>query len=169
MNTDKNYSMNYNKKYFLMSYRFNKDTPADFGLCETSDIDMFVMKEDGSFWKKQEELYEFPWGIEKGYERLPQLTFEALFNLILYSEINENRYAAAAIILKRHPDELLNKCFEILDSKNDIKKYIELFRILKLDKPYNRSQIAGKSYQEIENSYGRWLKLSRDISKILRV
>ena len=63
--------------YFLMSRRFNKRQPEDFG-----------------------------WGKETGFYRIPLLDFQGLVNLILQSKSEEDKYGAASVILDDYCDEL---------------------------------------------------------------
>ena len=62
-------------KYFLMSTRFNKQNPSDFGL-EYVD-GKFVLLKDGSEWI-QCQLYDYGWGKENGYYKKPLGSFDEL-------------------------------------------------------------------------------------------
>lgn len=52
-------SVDINKKYFLISFRFNKSTPEDFGLIKSiKDSSIYINTMDNSHWIKQES-YDF--------------------------------------------------------------------------------------------------------------
>ena len=132
----------------MMSMRFNKEAPEDFGLIPSEDTDIYIMPSDKSLWKKR-NLYDFGWGKENGYYKLPLPQFDDLVNIIMNSECKDNKYGAAAIILDDFNDNLLRKCQEILKDGKNAKKYYDFFRILQLDIPINRSFTLGKNNKEI--------------------
>lgn len=148
----------------MMSMRFNKNSPEDFGLIPTNEDDIFIMPTDNSLWKKR-NLYDFGWGQENGYYRLPLPSFEELVNIILSSDCNDNKYGAAAVILEDFCDELLIKVQELLKDEKNIRRYIQFFKILQLEIPINRSDILGKSYNEISEDYEKWKDISRQVLK----
>lgn len=43
---------------FMMSRRFNKNSPEDFGLISINEEDVSIMPSDNSLWKKR-NLYDF--------------------------------------------------------------------------------------------------------------
>ena len=155
-----------NNRYFLMSIRFNKTTPEEFGLTRTDIDNVYISIEDGSFWEKT-DLYDFGWGNEYGFEKLPKLTFEELFELIFQSNIEENRYGAAAIILKKYSTELLELCMQLINNNELSKKYLDVFKILGLNYPSNRSNILGKSYQEINELNEKWREISIKVTSMI--
>ena len=63
-----------NEKLFMMSMRFNKESPEDFGLIPSEDSDIYVKPSDNSLWKKR-NLYDFGWGKENGFYKLPLPNF----------------------------------------------------------------------------------------------
>ena len=75
-------------KYFMMSMHFNKSKPEDFGL-KVLNSDTYI-DDEGTKWKPL-ELYDFGWGPENGYYRLPMLSFKDLF------------------IIGSHDDDMINK------------------------------------------------------------
>lgn len=148
----------------MMSMRFNKNSPEDFGLIPTNEDDTFIMPSDNSLWKKR-NLYDFGWGQENGYYRLALPSFEELVDIILSSDCNDNKYGAAAVILEDFCDELLIKAQELLKDEKNIRRYIQFFKILQLEIPINRSDILGKSYNEISENYEKWKDISRQVLK----
>ena len=144
--------------YFVMSMRFNKSTAAQFGLL-SKDESTAVDPKDGSLWKRT-ALYDFGWGKENGYYKMPLPGFDMLFKLALHSLEWEDMYGAAAIILENYTEELLCSCEALTKEhsrKKELKRAAELFR-LKL--PMNRSPVMQKTAAEIQRDDSRWKKLS---------
>lgn len=144
-------------KYFRMSFRFNKSNYADFGLiCKNGK---FYNNDDNSEWKMM-KLYDFGWGQENGFYRLPVGDFDFLIHLVLYSNDEEDSYGAAAYI-----NELL--CLDLktflLDyikekhSKDEIRKLKDLFD---LSNPLNRTFVVSMTLDEIINESNDWKKIS---------
>ena len=146
-------------KLFLMSTRFNKCSASDFGLVALADNKTLDSK-DGSIWEKA-KLYDFGWGEENGFYRVPLPTFDTLFDIVLHSNDQEDRYGAAAIILKRSPEELLSRCETIIGDPTKKKESKILVDVFGLDRPINRSPITGKTYQQISDDYNRWGRIAR--------
>ena len=68
-------SINPQKYFFKMSFRFDKCTPEAFGLVLSENSEnIYVDKSEGSLWKQQ-NLYDFGWGAEYGFVRLPEPSF----------------------------------------------------------------------------------------------
>jgi len=164
-----NKKVNINEYYFLMSFRFDKSKPEDFGLHQSPvNPEIFIDKKDKTSWIKR-ELYNFGWGNENGFVRLPELDFRELIYLIEYSNIRDNRYGAAVEIRRNFSDDLLKYLMEILgDSECAISKGMkEVFEILELEHPINRSSIIGKSPQEVNDDYEKWKFISNRVMKII--
>ena len=151
--------------YFLMSMRFNKKYPQDFGLIPSDNPGIFLRQEDGSQWKSR-PLYDYGWGKENGYFKIPIPDFNGLVKIILQSKKDDDKYGAAAIILDDYCDELLNKCFKIFEDKKNTKRYSEFFKILKLQNPVNRSSIIGKHYSQISEDFEKWKTIAGKINSI---
>lgn len=153
------------EKLFMLSKRFDKKTPGDFGLIASKDADIYIRPSDNSLWKRR-NLYDFGWGKENGYYKLPLPQFDDLVNIVLNSECKDNKYGAAAIILDEYNDNLLSKCQKILKDKRNAKKYCDFFKILHLDVPLNRSSTLGKNYKEISEDFEKWKDISEQVLKI---
>jgi hypothetical protein len=154
--------IDYNKKYFLMSFRFDKEKLEDFGLSKSNcSEDVFVDNNDKSEWIRS-ALYDFGWGNENGFIRLPKLDFLGLWDLLTNSHLLENKYGAAYLLENEYPNALLDYLLVILnDSDSKITDSLkEVFMILKLDSVKNRSDIVGKSFAEINNSLEKWKLVS---------
>jgi len=96
-----------NKKYFLLSFRFNKRTPDDFGLVQSEeDADILIDKVDSSQWVFQQS-YDFGWGNENGFMRMPELDFEQLWYILINLAIEDNIYGCAHKVMEKYPDNLL--------------------------------------------------------------
>ena len=151
--------------YFLLSMRFNKRTPEDFGLVSSENSDIFIRQNDNSQWKSR-PLYDYGWGKENGYFKIPMPNFAELVNIILESKSDDDKYGSAAVILDDYCEELLDKCFEIFESGDNLKNYSEFFKILQLQTPVNRSSTMGKEYSCVSEDYERWKMIANRISNI---
>ena len=85
-----------------MSIRFNKQSPRDFGL--TFKDGEFICEQDGTQWASR-QLYDFGWGKENGFYKIPLGNFEQLLEL-LQGKDEEDAYGAAAVIMEDYPLEL---------------------------------------------------------------
>lgn len=144
--------------YFLMSRRFNKTDAKDFGLIETED-GIAICPKDQTQWKRT-ILYDFGWGKEIGYCKLPIPCFEELFNIAIYSNCEDDVYGAAAVILDCYPTILLEKCESFFPDKLPQKDLVKMIRLFNLDTPFNRSPIINKSLNLIQTEAKRWAALS---------
>ena len=160
--------IDFDTKYFMMSFRFNKETPKDFGLIKSNSTNIYISPLDKSLWKKR-NLYDFGWGNENGYYRLPLGEFEDLIDIILNTNSDENKYGAAAVILDDYCDKLLIKCQELLKDNMRIKEYLEFFKILKLDISINRSNTHGKNFKEVSKEFDKWKDISEQIQSLLKI
>lgn len=149
--------------YFVMSMRFNKSNACDFGFI-SNDTNTAINPNDNSTWIKA-ALYDFGWGKENGFYKAPLPSFDTLFELTLYSTNRDDMYGAAAIILEKFADELLRQCEVFANDrfrKKEFKKLVELF---KLKLPINRCSVVLKTYEQIQNDYARWKKISEIAKK----
>jgi hypothetical protein len=154
------------KRYFLISFRSNNTKPEEFGLRKAEKEGEFFYPKDKSFWV-QRNLYDFGWGKEYGFVRLPELGFEELWYLVSFSSIQENRYGAAAEIERQYTEELLAKVYPIISDPNYLykKEFNDTLIVLGLDRPFNRSQILGKSKEQINEDHEKWIKISNIIKE----
>lgn len=142
--------------YFLMSTRFNKTNPEDFGLLPNGK-GYALNPIDNTMWKSM-ELYDFGWGNEFGYCKMPMPSFETLYAL-LFSSCDEDKYGAAAVILASYPYQLLEKCESTLTSEDHGQSDI-LIEVFDLTNPVNRCPISGKELSEIELDAERWRRIA---------
>lgn len=147
--------------YFMMSFKYDKTSPKEFGLQEMSD-NINVSITDGSKWLKIDS-HDFGWGSEIGFMRLPKLSFEELMSLLEHSPLDVNKYGAASVILSEHHQEL----FDYLQDKmteNSLKVTDSLregLLTLGLDRVKNRTPIFGKSPDEIQDDFQKWKSITQ--------
>ena len=153
-------------KHFLMSFRFNKQSPEDFGLIQSGNENVFLKPDDGSQWKAK-PLYDYGWGKENGYYKTPLPNFESLVNIILQTENEDDKYGAAAVILDDFCTELLNKCFEIFELEKSPLEYCDFFKVLHLDWPINRNPAEGKRFNTVTEDFERWKQVSIKVKKLM--
>ena len=144
--------------YFVMSMRFNKCSASDFGLI-SKDENTAINPFDNSIWIKT-ALYDFGWGKENGFYKAPLPKFDVLFELALYSTNREDEYGAAAVILENFADELLKQCEILMNDHSRTKEFKKLVKLFDLKSPINRCSVAHKTYEQIQNDYSRWRKIS---------
>lgn len=149
-------------KYFLMSMRFSKRDAEDFGLVKESNSNFAILPEDGSRWVKR-QLYDFGWGQENGYCRLPLLNFDELIDLLLKNDNVEDSYGAAALIIDLHPLKLLEYCEKIISNK-ELERLLFINNYFHLDFPTNRCSTINKSFEQVLEDYKRWEHIARTIS-----
>ncbi len=150
--------------YFVMSMRFNKCNASDFGLI-SNGTNTAINPNDNSIWVKT-ALYDFGWGKENGFYKSPLPNFDILFEIALYSTNREYMYGAAAVILEKFADELLCQCEILVNDcfrRKEFKKLVDLF---KLSLPENRCFVVQKTYEQIQDDYARWKKISEIAKKV---
>lgn len=150
--------------YFVMSTRFDKSKASDFGLISKS-ADIAINPIDRSTWRKA-ALYDFGWGKENGFYKEPLPDFDLLLDLALYSTDYEDMYGSAAIILEKFPDNLLYKCELFMQDCFHKKEFQKMVKLFDLKCPTNRCSVLGKTYEQIENDYKRWLTISTAAIKL---
>lgn len=149
--------------YFVMSMRFNKCNASDFGLI-SNGMNTAINPNDNSTWIKT-ALYDFGWGKENGFYKTPLPSFDTLFELALYSTNREDMYGAAAIILEKFADELLCQCEIVANDCLQAKEFKKLVELFKLWLPENRCSVVQKTYEQIQDDYARWKKISEIAKK----
>ena len=158
------------KYFFKMSFRFDKCTPEAFGLAlSESSENIYVDKSDGFLWEQQ-NLYDFGWGAEYGFVRLPALGFYDLWDLLLNSKIQDNQHGAACLLEEKYADELLEKIESIFSNPgSQINERLKTAcRILKLESGINRGNLQGKNYAGIKDKATRWNNISEQVKAFYR-
>lgn len=151
---------------FLMSIRFNKQSPQDFGL--TCKNGRFILDKDGSEWLPY-QLYDLGWGQENGFVRLPLCSFEKLIQLVLSDDDLEDSYGAAAMILDRFTVELKQYLINNMQRKirfSDRKKLRKLNQIFHLHRGINLSYKEGMSSAEMKAEDKDWKQIASYFSAV---
>ena len=151
-------------EFFAMSMRFNKSKASDFGLVAL-DANTAVNPADQSLWEKA-NLYDFGWGKENGYCKLPPLDFDSLLHLVLNSTDREDIYGAASVILDCHADELLLECEKIMHDSTKQEDFAKMAKIFHLTVALNRSPTAKKSYRQMLSDYQRWKQVAKAATEL---
>ena len=146
-----------NEKYFLASVRFDRKTPEEFGLSRVIGQDYCVDK-DGNKWQES-IMWDNGWGQENGFYRLPALEFEELWILLTQSKIEQNQLGAAERINTKFSIEMKDKLTKLFSSIDKIDKGLAT-RLDLLVFNYNRSNIIGKSHDQVKADYEEWNQLS---------
>lgn len=142
-------------KYFVMSRHFNKSYPEDFGLIRKDG--KIVSSLDNSIWESK-KLYDFGWGKENGFYKIPLPTFNELINIILEEKDEDDIYGAAAVILDAYSSELLIY-LETIQIQDEFLKN-RLNRLFLLFNPINRTLKPHMSLEEIEKEHQRWKSIA---------
>ena len=143
-----------------MSMRFNKQKPEDFGLIYEDGI--FTRMSDKTEWMPC-ELYDFGWGNENGFYKIPLGSFDELIEMVLSNIDEEDSYGAASIILSQYPNQLKAYLLNITTSPVCHKNKRSLRRIndiLKLQQSINLTLNPNMTIQQIEKEYQDWCKIA---------
>lgn len=111
-------------------------------------------------------MYDLGWGKENGYYKEPLLGFDALLDLVLHSENNEDMYGAAAVILDQFADNLLCQCEIYMNDRHRKKDFEKFVKVFNLKSSTNRCSIVGKTYEQIQSDYARWKIVSELATKL---
>jgi len=145
--------------HFLMSFRFNKQRPQDFGLIYKDG--KFIRENDDTEWIPC-QLFDLGWGEENGFYKVPLGTFDQLMQLVLCGDDLEDSYGAAAMIQSVYPKELklylLNLiCQKKLQDRNKLRKLNQFFQ---LHRGINLTFQTGISMAEVDKENADWQKIA---------
>ncbi len=149
-------------KNFMMSKKFNKISYSDFDLYEMGG--KYFRKIDGSEWIPC-LLYDFGWGKENGFYKVPLGDFTDLIKIVLEKSDDEDSYAAASIIMYNYVFELKTYLLDLINTYNKNVDYGRLCSIFKLEIPLNRTIKEGMNFQNIDKEYSDWKNISRYFNK----
>ena len=152
--------------YFMMSMKSNPNLRADYGLAPSEEPDVFIRLSDHTKWKAR-DLYDYGRGLEEGYHKIPMPSFPELIDIILYSDDDEDKKGAAAVVLGDFAEKLLDKCFEIFAEEKELLRYYDFFGILQLQNPINRSPTIGKHFSDISKDFKKWEEIAKKVSEVL--
>lgn len=155
-------------QYFMMSKRFDKQTPGDFGLIKADEEGCAIHPNDNSRWIRC-SLYDWGWGREIGYYRVPLPCLSELLQLLIESNDSDDMYGAAAIIMEKYPDDLLKYCEELFTPPINKESAKKLIKVLQIDQCINRSPIHGKSFENIAKDFARWQEVSRRAQSLIKI
>jgi len=129
----------------------------------------FYKDSNGEIWRAA-KLYDTGWGKPYGYEKLPELEFDDLITLVLFSDYNQlsmrtrdvesNQYGAASVIMDRYITEFID--FMSDNIYNDIifndPLCIKNLRIFAFNRPTLGIRITNGSclYDSILSKYPSW-------------
>lgn len=152
--------------YFTMSMRCNKSTAQDFDLLPLG-ASTAINPADGSLWDRT-SLFDFGWGPETGYYKVPMPDFSELLALVLQSTDPEDHDGAAAIILSAYPDALLRQCQAWMTDPAYLQSFQKLAVTFHLEDAQNRSPILQKCWHQIHTDAKQWQEVSDYANKINR-
>jgi hypothetical protein len=146
-----------------MSTRFNKHKATDFGLVELESMVSAIDPADKSIWMRC-PLYDFGWGDENGYYRMPLPNYDELLQMVLHSKQEDDVYGAAAIILNQYPDELLETCEQMSLCPSVREDFMKLASVFHLHLGFNHSPEIGKTVTEIQKDAQRWRNIAYSVT-----
>lgn len=145
-------------KKFMMSTRFNKQTPSDFNLEYING--KYISLIDGSEWEAC-ALYDFGWGKENGFYKKPLGTFTELIKIVLDLTDQEDSYGATSIIEDYYSNELKSYLLTLINQQIDEETKERLSSIFKLYNPINRTFNKDYSLEENKKEYQQWVEISK--------
>lgn len=182
--------MDLKEKYFYITFNFSPDYNKVFQCIEEN---IYKNTLTGELFRKR-LLYDFGWGQESGFEKIPLLTFDELIKLVensvvekaekrqqgkrsrkiqRYNDINQsNLFGAISVIMEDYVLELIdflsNKICTDYFSNADIRHNFAWFSF-STQKMRERGFFPGgsgtKSYEEVFNEYQQWRKISELVIK----
>lgn len=143
--------------YFMMSRRFNKTKPSDFGLIETMNKGIFYRDSDNSYWEKK-QLIDLGWGREVGFFKLPKLNYDNLIELVMHSDIEDDFFGSISILLDEYPREFLALLERQFLQNINQKRLRNITDILSTQLIFNSEYIKNQS-PDINIDLDRWKKI----------
>jgi hypothetical protein len=161
-----------NKNYFYMPFGPTSISMQKCRLEYVQDGDYYFQQNTNTKWRRV-YLYDTGWGRPDGFERLPELPFDSLLQLVLLSdyksfhiwhlsiwELESNQYGAASIIMDRHIDDLLdflNNNIDNEDFTNNVlyKKNLRLFSDL------------FDHFNQLSYQYPRWQRIAQRVRSMI--
>ncbi len=140
-------------KYFLMSVKFNKQTPKDFGL-EYKD-GRYICTKDGTEWEPC-QLYDLGWGNENGFYKKPLPSFTKLMELVINDTDEEDSLGAAAIIEQFYVEELKMFLLDCMTKKTEKSLKMKLNNIFQLYNAANKTLCKGMYLSESKQDHNCW-------------
>ena len=149
-------------EHFRMGRRLNPKEPERFRLSYDNAIDTYRDMDDGSYWQAC-TLFDFGWGDEPGYFKLFLPSTEELVELLLTSDIEDDYYGAASVLMDGAADETLPYLEAALQDKGRYPLAARRLTAVGLSRAVNRSEIVGKSIERVQADFARWQALADEI------
>ena len=180
------------ERAFYVSIHFDLEG-LDKQFVQKSD-DLFLDEKTNTLFRKR-KLYDFGWGNESGFEKLPALGFPELIRLIEIGytprkntifhkklkpeELKENQirfanyYGAASVIMLDHIEEFIDFLSEKIQTDYFTDKRIrQYYRVFCFDTQKEMEQygyctggILTESYEEVLNKYPKWRLISDTVKR----
>ncbi|MEA4914185.1 MAG: hypothetical protein VB061_06415 [Christensenella sp.] len=144
---------------FRMGRRMNPSEPELFRLAYDHAIDTFRDMDDGSYWQSS-LLFDFGWGKEPGYYKLLLPSISGLVELLLTAKAEDDYFGAASILLDEFADEALPLLEMALQNEARYPRAAQRMKAVGLDRAVNRSNIIGKSTEQVQADFARWQALA---------
>ena len=152
-------------EHFRMGRRMNPKEPERFRLSYDPLSEFYVDSVDGSFWQAC-TLFDFGWGDEPGYYRYPMLGTEDLAELLFTAQAEDDYYGAASILLEGNADEAFLLFEAALQNKVRYPLAAKRLAAVGLYRAVNRSEIVGKSAEQVQADFARWQALADEIVRM---
>ena len=140
----------------------NPKEPERFRLSYDHAIDTYRDMDDGSYWQTR-ALYDFGWGDEPGYFKLFLPSTEELVELLLTSDIEDDYYGAASVLMDEAADEALPYLEAALQDEGRYPLAARRLAAVGLSRAVNRCEIIGKSAEQVQADFARWQALADEI------
>lgn len=138
--------------------------PELFRLTYDSLSEFYRDMDDDSCWQKR-SLFDFGVGDEPGYYRYPMSGMEDLVELLLTAQIEDDYYGAASVLLNEFADEALPLLEAALQNAARYPHAAQRLAAVGLNHAANRSEIVGKSAEQVQADFSRWQALTATICR----
>ena len=145
----------------------NRTEPKDFRLVYDNALGLYRDQTDGSLWQNW-ELFDFGWGREPGYCKLPLPSTAEMLELLLNASIEDDYYGAASILLEERAEEALPGLEAALQNAATSQRAAQRYNEVGLRQAVNRSEIKGKSADNVQVDFERWQALSAMITATMK-
>lgn len=176
------------KRYFYITIHFVPDYEGKIFAKKQDDI--YINVETGELYRKR-LLYDFGWGQEKGFELIPQLSFDELIQLVEQPMVvpkkmiwqkytkeeiaqadirRSNLYGAVAVIMQDYVKEFIKFLSAKIDTDYFSNQSVrENFKCFSFDSQKTRAEgripggVLTRSYEDILSDYPQWGRISSKV------
>lgn len=159
-------------KYFMQTICFSPSSHEAFGL-EKIGENCYILKEDCSVWTER-KLYDLGWGRERGYCRMPNLTFDKLIELAFVtlddkdSEKKYNYWGSLSLLIDDHCEDLIEYVQKnICKDTSFISKYKHIVDYIDAELNVPDNVIRRISDAKVRNNCIHWKELHFSIEPYL--